>query len=80
MCKELSPKELIDSPFSKMYSSHMRFADVVHNTFRKIEHLPTLEHEWIWGEPGTGKTRGVWDKYPDLYVKNLNKWWDGYAD
>lgn len=41
-----------------------------------------LQNEWIWGEPGVGKTRGVWEKYgcDGVYVKSLNKWWDGYED
>lgn len=38
-----------------------------------------LTCHWLWGEPGTGKTRAVWDNYEDsLYVKGANKWWDQY--
>jgi hypothetical protein len=33
---------------------------------------------WIYGEAGCGKTRSVWEKYPDLYIKSRNKWWGGY--
>lgn len=37
---------------------------------------------WIYGPPGTGKSRLVWDYVADkgltIYVKNQNKWWDGY--
>lgn len=37
---------------------------------------------WIYGPPGTGKTRSIWDSARDnlktVYVKNCNKWWDGY--
>ena len=35
---------------------------------------------WIWGAPGTGKTRHVWDTYGGtLYEKAQNKWFDGYC-
>ena len=32
------------------------------------------------GEPGTGKTKAVWDEFDveDVYVKSPGKWWDGY--
>lgn len=37
---------------------------------------------WIHGPAGTGKSRLVWqyakDTKQDVYVKNQNKWWDGY--
>lgn len=37
---------------------------------------------WIYGPPGTGKSKSVWDNARDnlktVYVKNCNKWWDGY--
>jgi len=39
-----------------------------------------LENEWWVGPTGTGKSRRLWSLYPEHYSKNLNKWWDGYAD
>lgn len=33
----------------------------------------------IWGPPGCGKTRAVFDEYPEAYFKDdSTKWWDGY--
>lgn len=44
----------------------------------KIRMDGELEHMWIWGSPGTGKTTWVLDKYPDCFMKDLSKWWDRY--
>jgi len=33
---------------------------------------------WVYGEPGTGKSKFVHDHYPNAYWKNANKWWDSY--
>jgi len=38
----------------------------------------SLEHEWWVGPTGTGKSRLLWELYPDHFPKALNKWWDGY--
>lgn len=34
--------------------------------------------EWIWGEAGLGKTHLPRTKYPDAFIKDRTKWWDGY--
>lgn len=40
--------------------------------------LEVLENEWWIGPTGSGKSRTLWERYPDHYQKSLNKWWDGY--
>lgn len=33
---------------------------------------------WIYGPPGTGKSHIARETYPDIYLKQQNKWFDGY--
>lgn len=34
--------------------------------------------EWHYGVSGAGKSHAVRTKYPDAYIKEQNKWFDGY--
>lgn len=43
-----------------------------------VDSIPVLANQWIYGPSGTGKTSSVLAQYPDVYLKNCNKWWDGY--
>jgi len=37
-----------------------------------------LQNEWWVGKTGTGKSRKLWQEYPNHFQKELNKWWCGY--
>lgn len=40
--------------------------------------LADVTGEWRYGLTGHGKTRGVFEDYPDCYIKSRNKWWSSY--
>jgi len=58
-----------------------------YSTIRKIRNetllqSPTiqgaLENLWYHGAPGTGKSLCARTRFPTLFLKALNHWWDGY--
>lgn len=58
------------------YSSIRR----IHSDFRPSPMASdTLTNIWIVGKSGCGKSRSVRERYPGIYPKPLNKWWDVYS-
>lgn len=59
-----------------------------YSTIRRIEQdypikppdLPAVCGEWIYGEPGLGKSHLARKENPSHYLKAANKWWDGYRN
>ena len=81
---------------AKLAAEEGRFDDIDadiylrhYSTIKRIRHDKCLErklhdtneqHEWYYGPAGTGKSRKAREENPDAYLKNCNKWWDGYVD
>lgn len=40
--------------------------------------LDELNNEWCWGPSETGKSWYARSTSTKYYIKNVNKWWDGY--
>lgn len=69
----------------RMYARHMAYFDqVLASVHNDVIYDGDLKDKniWIHGPAGTGKSRMVWDMAKDthstVYVKNQNKWFDGY--
>jgi len=45
---------------------------------KKPDNLEDPCGEWLYGEPGVGKSYTARRENPDHYVKMMNKWWDNY--
>jgi len=59
-----------------------------YRTYKEIKkdymgHLSNLDETcgiWYYGDTGAGKSSTARNTYPDCYLKQCNKWWDGYQD
>lgn len=51
------------------------------NLKKQLADNSEMSNIWIFGPTGIGKSRSVRQDYPEdhIYIKPLNKWWDGYA-
>jgi len=59
----------------RCYSTLKRIRRDFEPSIKPMDHTAGV---WIHGEAGTGKTRAVFETYPECYPKAINKWWCGY--
>lgn len=82
LINDTSMVDLVDQGIISMFNyTQIENAKIKYN-LAKVQVPNILEERkcyWIYGEPGIGKTYWVRSRYPTIYVKPQNKWWDGYA-
>jgi len=52
--------------------------DLYKSVTAKVADLTELDNEWVFGDPGVGKSRYA-RQLGEHFPKSCNKWWDGYA-
>lgn len=77
-CAESGQFEEIDDDIYIRYLGNLR---KIHQMAQKMpDPINTLDFWWFVGPSGSGKSRAARDENPGFYIKNINKWWDGYTN
>lgn len=79
---ELSESGDLDSIKDEFPSEYFRYHERIRGLRRRerVVLQGPLQHEWWYGDTGTGKSSTLWRMHPGHFAKELNKWWDGYQD
>lgn len=64
--------------FTRYYSTYLKVRST-HLQSERLQCLDELPGEFYYGPSGTGKSFLARQLYPNAYIKNCNKWWDGYT-
>lgn len=75
---ETNDLDWIKDNYPMIYVTRLRDLERIRNKKVVKECIDQLDNEWIYGPTGVGKSRGVREKFPILYQKSWNKWWDNY--
>lgn len=78
--KSLAKQGKLDAIDPKVYiQNYKTLKSIMQDNMPRPKSLDDVCGEWIWGLAGTGKTHSARTLYPDAFIKQRNKWWDGYA-
>jgi hypothetical protein len=62
---------------------YVKYSTGLHKLLLMLNANPYEHHDvrgvWIWGPPGTGKSHTARLHDPEAFLKQQNKWWDGYT-
>jgi len=79
LIKSLAKQGRLDDIESKVFVSHYRTLQAIAKDYQPpVEDAEGTTGFWFYGEAGSGKSRTARQQYPGAYIKNCNKWWDGY--
>jgi hypothetical protein len=64
---------------------YLKYKRTIHEIEAENRPIPAtidgdMEHEWIHGPAGCGKSSAARQENPEAYIKDLTKWWDNYED
>lgn len=78
---QMAKENRIDEiPAQVRFRSYRTCKEIARDHMAKKAEAEDTTGIWVYGPAGCGKTRWAYDNYPNLYIKGLNKWWDGYQD
>lgn len=79
--KEAAKAGQIEEVDAKVYVQNYRSLKMIaQDHMPRPDNLDEVCGTWIWGDAGIGKTHLPRTKYPDAFIKQRTKWWDGYID
>lgn len=75
-----------ESIFDQYFGTYLKYMKSIEALCTRYAPLPpevqgdlTCKNLWIWGPPGTGKSKKARHDFSEsVYAKNANKWWDGF--
>lgn len=76
---ELGDMDQIKEDYPAIYTLHREKLMALRDHPQEILEGDLQDHfEWWYGSTGTGKSHQIWEKFPEHFDKQINKWWDGY--